>query len=364
MEARGSQIQNSGTVLNEAAALLSALIETPSFSREESKTADILERFFMERTIPVKRHLNNIWIANKYFDARKPTLLLNSHHDTVRPNKAYTLDPFRAVIKDNKLYGLGSNDAGGCLVSLIFTFLHFYESMNLKYNLIFAASAEEEISGPNGVQALLPYLGKIEFGIVGEPTLMQMAVAEKGLIVLDCISHGKAGHAARNEGINALYSALPDIDWFRTYSFPKVSALLGPVKMSVTHIETENKAHNCVPANCHFTVDVRYNELYTPEEIIQEIKEHVNCEVKVRGLKIRSTSIPPNHPIVKAGIELGRATYGSPTTSDKALMDFPVLKMGPGDSARSHTADEFIYVNEVGEGIELYIQLLKKVIER
>jgi acetylornithine deacetylase len=364
MEAQGSQIQNSGTDLNEAIALLSELIEIPSFSKEENRTADILEKFFMARAVPVKRHLNNVWVVNKYFDARKPTILLNSHHDTVRPNKAYTLDPFTPLIKDNKLYGLGSNDAGGCLVSLIFAFLHFYESMNLNYNLILAASAEEEISGPNGIQALLPHLGKIEFGIVGEPTLMQMAVAEKGLIVLDCTGRGKAGHAARNEGINALYSALPDIEWFKSFSFQKVSPMLGPVKMTVTHIETENKAHNCVPASCHFTVDVRYNELYTPEEIIQEIKEHVSCEVKVRGLKIRSTSIPFNHPIVKAGMELGRVTYGSPTSSDKALMDFPVLKMGPGDSARSHTADEFIYLNEIKEGIDLYTHLLKKVIDK
>lgn len=362
MEAQELKIQNSSTALNEAVALLSELIETPSFSKEESKTAEILERFFRMKDIPVKRHLNNIWVVNRYFDADKPTILLNSHHDTVKPNKAYTLDPFKAIIKDNKLYGLGSNDAGASLVSLISAFLHFHEALNLKYNLIFAASAEEEISGSNGVQALLPYLGKIEFGIVGEPTLMQMAVAEKGLIVLDCISNGKAGHAARNEGINALYSALPDIEWFKTFTFPKVSSLLGPVKMSVTHIETENKAHNCVPASCHFTVDIRYNELYTPEEIISEIKKNTASEVKVRGLKIRSTSIPCNHPVVKAGVELGRGTYGSPTTSDKALMDFPVLKMGPGDSARSHTADEFIYLNEIEQGIDLYIQLLKKVI--
>jgi acetylornithine deacetylase len=362
MQAQESHIQNSSTVLDEAINLLSKLIETPSFSKEETKTADILEHFFRSKNIPVKRHLNNIWVVNKYFDARKPTILLNSHHDTVKPNKAYTLDPFKAITKDNKLFGLGSNDAGGCLVSLISTFLHFYESVNLKYNLIFAASAEEEISGPNGVQALLPYLGKIEFGIVGEPTLMQMAVAEKGLIVLDCVSHGKAGHAARNEGINALYAALPDIDWLKSAKFAKVSPLLGPVKLSVTHIETENKAHNVVPATCHFTVDVRYNELYTPEEIINEIRKNIKAEIRVRGLKIKSTSIPYDHPIVKAGSELGRITYGSPTTSDKALMDFPVLKMGPGDSARSHTADEFIYINEIEEGIDMYIKLLNKLL--
>jgi acetylornithine deacetylase len=362
MEAQGLNIQNSSTELNEAVALLSRLIETPSFSREENKTADVLENFFRSKNIPVKRHLNNVWAANKYFDAGKPTILLNSHHDTVKPNKAYTLEPFKATVKDNKLFGLGSTDAGGALVSLIATFLHFYEHPILRYNIIFAASAEEEISGANGIQALLPYLGKIEFGIVGEPTQMQLAIAEKGLMVLDCVSFGKAGHAARNEGINALYNALADINWFKTYSFQRTSPLLGPVKMSVTHIETENKTHNCVPATCNFTVDIRYNELYAPEEILNEIKKQVKCEIKVRGLKIRSTSIPMNHPLVKAGLDLGRVTYGSPTTSDKALMDFPVLKMGPGDSARSHTADEFIYLNEIEEGIDLYIQLLKKIL--
>ncbi len=338
--------------------LLCKLIQTPSFSKEEDYTADLIEEFFNANGIPAKRHLNNVWATNKFFDKDKPTLLLNSHHDTVKPNKGYTTDPFSPTIKSGKLFGLGSNDAGGCLVSLIATFLNFYDEENLKYNLLFAASAEEEISGTNGIEALLPLLPKIQFGIVGEPTLMNMAVAEKGLLVLDCINYGKAGHAAREEGENALYHSLKDIQWFKDHKFNKVSPLLGPVKMSVTSIETENKAHNVVPSQCKFIVDIRVNELYTFEEIISEIKQNVSCEVKPRSLRIRSSSIALDHPLVKSGLALGRTYYGSPTTSDKALMNFPTLKIGPGDSARSHTADEFIYLNEIKEGIELYIKIL------
>ncbi|MBP7810259.1 MAG: M20 family metallo-hydrolase [Bacteroidia bacterium] len=347
---------------NEAIDLLSQLIETPSFSKEENKTADLIENFFHKKGIVTQKHLNNIWVKNKYFDENKPTLLLNSHHDTVKPNKGYTLNPFEAIEKDGKLFGLGSNDAGGALVSLMFAFLHYYEHQNLKYNIIFAASAEEEISGTNGIEALLPHLGNIEFGIVGEPTLMNLAVAEKGLLVLDCVNYGTAGHAAREESDNALYHSLKDIEWFKNYQFEKVSELLGPVKMSVTCIETENKAHNVVPATCKFVVDIRVNELYMFEEIIKKIKQNVNCEIKPRSLRMKSSSISLNHPLIKSGLELGRISYGSPTTSDKALMPFPTLKMGPGDSARSHTADEFIYLNEIKEGIELYIKLLNNIL--
>lgn len=345
----------------DAVALLSRLIETPSLSKEEDQTALIIQDFFSERGIETQRHLNNVWVKNKYFDANKPTLLLNSHHDTVKPNKGYTLDPFSAIQKDGKLYGLGSNDAGGALVSLIACFIHFYDQKNLTYNIIFAASAEEEISGTNGIEALLPHLGKIEFGIVGEPTLMNLAIAEKGLMVLDCVNYGVAGHAARNEGNNALYHSLKDIEWFKNYSFKKVSDLLGPVKMSVTSIETDNKAHNVVPSICKFIVDIRVNELYTFEEILKEIEANVSCEIRPRSLRMRSSSIPVDHPIVKSGLNLGRTTYGSPTTSDKALMNFLTLKMGPGDSARSHTADEFIYLNEIKEGIEMYVKMIEKI---
>ena len=338
------------------------LIATPSFSKEEDNTADILEQFLESKGVHTNVFLKNIWAKNKYFDETKGSILLNSHHDTVKPNKGYTLDPFTPVIKDGKLFGLGSNDAGGPLVSLISTFLYYYDKPDLKYNLILAATAEEEISGHNGIEALLPRLGNMEFGIVGEPTQMQMAVAEKGLMVLDCVAKGKAGHAAREEGENSIYNAIKDIAWFQSYKFDKVSDLLGAMKMSVTVIETENKAHNVVPAHCKFVVDTRVNELYTFEEVLQVIKSNVQCDIQPRSTRLRSTSIPLDHPLIKSGIALGRSYYGSPTTSDKALMSFPTLKMGPGDSARSHTADEYIYVDEVKEGIELYVRLLENIL--
>lgn len=345
-----------------AISLLKELIATPSFSKEEDQTAGILCRFLGEKNIEHTRVGNNVFALNKYYDEQKPTILLNSHHDTVKPNPQYTKDPFSPVVEEGRLYGLGSNDAGGCLVSLVATFLHFHEKKELAYNIIIAATAEEEISGTGGIEYTLPYLPKIDCAIVGEPTQMQMAVAERGLMVLDCASHGKAGHAARNEGENAIYKALMDIEWFRNYQFDKVSELLGPSKMSVTVIETENKAHNVVPAVCKFVVDTRINELYSFEEVIDIIKANVQSEVKPRSTRLRSTSISTDHPLVIAGTALGRTYYGSPTTSDKALMPFPSLKMGPGDSARSHTADEYIYIDEIGKGIELYIQLLNKIV--
>ncbi|HWY12237.1 MAG TPA: M20/M25/M40 family metallo-hydrolase, partial [Bacteroidia bacterium] len=246
MQVQELHINKIEKLFEESVQILTALIAIPSFSKEESLTADVIVSFFESKNIPAQRHFNNVWVKNKYFTENKPTLLLNSHHDTVKPNKGYTLDPFEPLQQDGKLFGLGSNDAGGALVSLMAAFLNFYEDQNLTYNIIFAASAEEEISGVNGIEALLPHLGKVEFGIVGEPTLMNLAVAEKGLLVLDCISHGKAGHAARNEGDNAIYHSLKDIEWFNNYQFEKVSDTLGPVKMSVTTIETENKAHNIV----------------------------------------------------------------------------------------------------------------------
>lgn len=357
------------TILQEnAIALLKQLIATPSFSKEEDQTAAILEQFLQQQYINAHRYLNNVWAVNQHFDPAKRTILLNSHHDTVKPNKGYTLDPFTPLEKDGKLFGLGSNDAGGPLVALISTFLYYYDRTDLKYNLLLVASAEEEISGRNGIEALLPVLQEtqsdiiIDSGIVGEPTQMQMAVAERGLMVLDCLSHGIAGHAARNEGDNAIYKALADIEWFRHYQFPRVSDLLGPVKMTVTVIETDNKAHNVVPPQCKFVVDVRVNECYTFEEVLEVIRANVQCEVKPRSTRLRSTSIALDHPLTRAGIALNRPYYGSPTTSDKALMPFQTLKMGPGDSARSHTADEFIYINEIREGIELYIQLLNQVL--
>ncbi|HEV7333587.1 MAG TPA: M20 family metallo-hydrolase [Flavisolibacter sp.] len=346
----------------EAIGVLSELIRLPSFSKEEWQTASFLTKFLFEKGVEVTRVGNNVLALNKHFDATKPTILLNSHHDTVKPNSAYTKDPFQPEIIDGKLYGLGSNDAGGCLVSLLMTFLHYYSSENLQYNLAYAATAEEEISGVNGVQSALPHLPPIAFAIVGEPTLMQMAVAERGLMVLDCKAKGKAGHAARNEGENAIYKAMMDIEWLCCFQFEKVSDLLGPVKMSVTSIETENKAHNVVPAECRYVVDVRINELYTPEEVLETIRSSVQSEVAARSTRLRSSMIPLDHPLVKAGLAMGKTYYGSPTTSDKALMPFPALKMGPGDSARSHTANEYIYVEEMKEGIKEYIELLERVV--
>jgi acetylornithine deacetylase len=346
----------------EAIGLLKQLIATPSFSKEEDNTADLIDEFLDKKGIKTRVHLNNIWARNKFYDENKPTILLNSHHDTVKPNKGYTLDPFIPVEKDGKLFGLGSNDAGSALVSLIAVFLYYNDKPDLKYNLAIAATAEEEISGNNGIEALLPHLGNIDCGIVGEPTEMQMAVAEKGLMVLDCTAHGKAGHAARNEGENAVYKAVKDIEWLSSYQFPRVSPLLGPVKMSVTVIETENKAHNVVPPQCKYVVDTRVNELYTFEEVLETIRANVTSEIRPRSTRLRSSTIALEHPLVKAGLALGRNYYGSPTTSDKALMPFPTVKMGPGDSARSHTADEYIYMDEIKQGIELYIALLGKLL--
>lgn len=345
----------------EAIALLQKLIQTPSLSKKESETAAILKNDLEKYCDNVQTLQNNVWVKNKYFSESKPTILLNSHHDTVPANKAYTRNPFDSEIINGKLYGLGSNDAGGCLVSLLATFLHFYEEKNLPYNLIFAASAEEEISGIDGMESLYPQLGKVDFAIVGEPTLMQMAVAEKGLLVIDCTVKGKAGHAARKEGENAIYKAMKDIEWFKNYQFEKISPTLGPVKISVTIINA-GIIHNMIPDVCKFTVDIRINELYTHDEILEVIKENIGAEMVPRSMRLKSSGIAVSHPLIQSGISLGRTIYGSPTTSDKALMSCPSLKMGPGDSARSHTADEFIYVNEIEEGIDLYIKLLENIL--
>ncbi|MCJ0741878.1 M20 family metallo-hydrolase [Pedobacter montanisoli] len=348
-------------LVNESIALLKKLITIQSFSKEEDKTADLIELFLKERNIPTHRKLNNIWAYNQHFDEHKPTILLNSHHDTVKPNSGYTRDPYDPAIEDGKLYGLGSNDAGGCLVSLIAAFLYFYELKDLKYNFCLATTAEEEISGHNGLELVLPDLGKLDFAIVGEPTEMHLAIAEKGLLVLDCIAHGKAGHAAREEGDNAIYKALKDIEWFRTYQFPKVSEVFGPVKMSVTIINAGSQ-HNVVPATCTFTVDVRVTDAYTNEEVVEIIKHHVSCEVNPRSVRLKPSSIDKEHAIVKSGVALGKTTYGSPTTSDQALLSIPSLKCGPGFSGRSHMADEYIFVDEIRQGVEGYIAMLKPVV--
>lgn len=341
--------------------LLQRLIAIPSFSREEDKTAALLEDFFHTHEIPTNRIGNNVWAKNKFFDPAKLTLLLNSHHDTVKPNPGYTRDPFLPTVEDGKLYGLGSNDAGGPLVSLIATFLYFYSSYNLKYNLVFAASAEEEISGINGIESIWTSLPKIDCAVVGEPTLTDIAIAEKGLLVIDCIAHGKAGHAAREEGVNAIYQALTDIEWFRNYEFPKTSDALGKVKMSVTMINA-GQAHNQVPPQCEFTVDIRVTDAYTLEEVLEVVNKNVACSVTPRSLRLRSSGIPTNHQLMMAGKMLGKKMYGSPTTSDQALIPVPSIKMGPGDSARSHSADEFIYLKEIELGINSYVELLKHLV--
>ncbi len=354
-------IQIIGSLQQEATQLLKNLIETSSFSKEEANTASFIDTFLQEHAVKTNRVQNNIWATNLYFDSTKPTILLNSHHDTVKPNKGYTLDPFNPIEQDGKLFGLGSNDAGGCLVSLIACFLYYYNSDNLPYNILLIASAEEEISGFNGIELVLKEVPAIAFGIVGEPTLLEMAIAERGLMVLDVEATGVAGHAAREEGENALYKILQDIEWFKTYQFNKVSDLLGAVKMTVTVIETDNKAHNVVPSTCKMVVDVRVNELYSFEEILATIQANVRSTVKPRSLRLRSSGIALDHVLVKAGLKLGKGYYGSVTTSDKALMSFPALKMGPGDSARSHTADEFIFLKEIEDGVLTYIQLLSTI---
>ncbi|HBK88006.1 MAG: M20 family metallo-hydrolase [Cyclobacteriaceae bacterium] len=344
----------------QAVALLQRLIAIPSFSREEDKTAEVIQQYLTEHGIPAHREGNNVWAQSKTFDPTRPTLLLNSHHDTVKPNAGYTRDPFEAKIEDGKLYGLGSNDAGGPLVSLITVFISLYHRTDLACNLVLAATAEEEISGQGGIEKIWSHLPHIDYAIVGEPTLTDIAVAEKGLMVLDCIAKGKAGHAARDEGDNAIYKALPDIGWFQTYQFPKVSPTLGRVKMSVTVIHA-GQAHNQVPPECTFTVDVRATDAYSLEEILATVKEHVTCEVKPRSMRLRPSGIPDNHPLVVAGRKLGKKLYGSPTTSDQALIPVPSIKMGPGDSARSHSADEFIYLTDIEEGIQSYLQLIENL---
>lgn len=341
---------------------LQKLIETPSFSKEESLTAQLFIDFFNEKEIPFQRIQNNIWVKNKFFDPLKSTILLNSHHDTVKPNVTYSKNPFEAEISDGKLYGLGSNDAGGALVALLATFLYFYENQNLKFNLIFAASAEEEISGKNGIELLISELPKIELAIVGEPTQMQMAIAEKGLMVLDCKAKGVSGHAARDEGLNAIYEAIKDINWFNTFKFPKISDTLGPIKMSVTMINAGNQ-HNVVPDECVFVVDVRATEVYSLEETLEIIKENVKSEVVPRSIRLKPSCISIQHPIVIKGLGLGMNTYGSPTLSDQALMSCLSIKIGPGDSARSHIANEFIFISEIEQGIYGYINLLSGYID-
>ena len=341
---------------SEAITLLSSLISIPSISREEEKAADFLQTYMEGIGIMTNRSGNNIWCISPKFDMQKPTILLNSHIDTVKPVNGWRKHPYTAKMEDGKLYGLGSNDAGASVVSLFETF-RYLSATEQAYNLIFLASCEEEVSGKNGIESVLTQLPPIALGIVGEPTEMHPAIAEKGLMVLDVNAHGVAGHAARNEGENAIYKALDDIQWFRHYHFPKESPLLGPVKMSVTQVNAGTQ-HNVIPDICSFVVDIRSNECYSNEELFSEICSHIQSEAKARSFRLNSSHIDREHPFVKRTLELGRIPFGSPTLSDQALMKFPSVKIGPGNSSRSHTADEFILTSEIEEAIKMYIEIL------
>ncbi len=343
-------------VSDKAVGLLKKLISIQSYSGEEDKTADLIFDYLKEHGFQPERKINNVWAWSGEKDSSKPTLLLNSHHDTVRATSKWTYNPFVPTEVDGKLIGLGSNDAGAPLVSLLHVFMNLSEYKQ-SYNLGFLASAEEETAAKNGVPIVLKELGQVDLGIVGEPTSMDMAIAERGLIVLDCIAHGKGGHAARGEGVNALYKAMEDIEWFRNYDFDKKSEVLGKINMTVTQIAAGTQ-HNVVPDECSFVVDVRPNEHYSNSEVVEIIKQHVECEVKPRSLNLNASGIDPSHTIVQRGKEMGLRRYGSQTMSDQVHMPFPCIKMGPGDTKRSHTADEFIYLNEIKDGIEIYLELL------
>ncbi len=342
--------------------LLKQLISIQSFSKEEDKTAEAIQDWFNFFEIPFTRDNNNVYAKNKHWNDAKPTLLLNSHHDTVKPNQAYTKDPFLPHIEDGKLYGLGSNDAGGCLVSLLATFSHFYNEKNLNHNILMVASAEEENAGTNSLRGLLPSLPHIDVAIVGEPTLMNLAIAEKGLVVFDAVVKGTPSHAAHPNNDNSIYNTIEVLEWFKNYKFEKTSEALGDVKLTVTQINAGSQ-HNVVPSQVDLVIDVRVNDCYSNLEIANMLKTEAPCEIKERGLKLNSSKIDKNHPLVKSGIVLGRETYGSPTLSDQAALTCQSLKLGPGDSTRSHSADEFIYVNEIEEGIDLYIKILNGFIQ-
>jgi len=345
----------------EAVALLSQLISTPSLSREEVQTAGIIAEFLASKGIKIQRFKHNVWAKNTHFNPNLPTILLNSHHDTVKPNAGYIIDPYAPIIVDGKLYGLGSNDAGGALVCLLIAFCHFANEQ-MPFNLIFAATAEEEISGENGIAAILEHFPKIETAIVGEPTGMQIAEAEKGLMVLDCYAKGTSGHAARQTGVNAIYEAMKSIHWFQHYQFDRISDRLGAIHMNVTMIQSGYQ-HNVIPDNCHFVVDVRTTDVYTHEEILDVCQKNAGCEVKARSLRLKPSALPKESVVYQAAKSLGIEFFGSPTLSDQALIPFQSCKMGPGLSERSHTADEFILLDEIQQGISGYIQLINQIIE-
>ncbi len=340
----------------ETVALLRQLVSTPSVSRDEKAAADLMESQMKQWGMMPKRVGNNLMLTGKYADG-KPTLLLNAHIDTVKPVSTWTRDPFAPDIVDGRLYGLGANDCGGGLVSLLLVFCALCNE-DLDYNLVYVASAEEEVSGAGGFALIAPQLPHIDVAIVGEPTGMQPAIAEKGLMVIDAVAHGKSGHAARNEGENAIYKAMDDIEWLRNHPFEKVSSLLGPVKATVTIVNAGTQ-HNVIPDECRFTIDVRTNEHYRNEELFQYLQSQMKSELKARSFRLSSSSIPTNHPLVRRCIAMGMKPFGSPTLSDQALMSFPSLKLGPGESCRSHSADEYIEIAEIRHSIETYLRLLQ-----
>lgn len=344
---------------HEAIDLLKQMIALPSPSGKEDKVADLIADKLKSLGFTPNRKGNNVWAVSPNYDKEKPTILLDAHIDTVSPANGWDTDPYTPTVKDDTLYGLGSNDTGGSVVSMLAAFAELTKSEQ-PYNLIYLASAEEENTGAGGIQSALPELGEIDLGIVGEPTGMNAAIAEKGLFVIDCTAHGRSGHAARNEGVNAIYEAMKDIEWFRTYQFPEVSPLLGAVKMTVTCIEA-GTLHNVVPDKCKFTVDIRVNEFYTNEDIFATIAENVACTVTPRSFTLNSSGIEEEHPIVRRAVEMGRATFASPTTSNQAVMPFTTIKIGPGDSARSHTPNEHIHISEIEEAIDIFVNLLDRL---
>lgn len=343
----------------EAVSLLSHLIATPSVSRDERRAADIMEEELVRCGFTPHREANNVWAIGSCQREDRPTLLLNAHIDTVKPVASYTRNPYEPSLEDGTLYGLGSNDCGGGLVSLLQVFRELSASERCPYNLVYLASAEEEVSGKDGISRALPLLPHIDVAIVGEPTGMQPAVAEKGLMVVDITAHGKSGHAARNEGVNAIYEALDDLCWIRSHRFDRVSRFLGPTKMQATVVNAGTQ-HNVVPDECKIVVDVRTNELYTNEEVFDIISSHCKSECRARSFRLHSSRIDLNHPLVERCVALGLQPFGSPTLSDQALMPFASLKLGPGQSARSHSADEYIKVSEIEHAIGLYLRLLER----
>jgi acetylornithine deacetylase len=347
-------------IISESVELLKRLIATESYSRNEAAAADIVAGFLSDHNCSVERHLNNIYSRNTHFQDSKPTLLLNSHLDTVRPNKDWQRNPFEAVVENDKLYGLGSNDAGASLVTLAACFISLNNRTDLPFNIIYAATAEEEISGADGIAALVPIIPRIDFAIVGEPTEMKAAVAEKGLMVLRCTARGRSGHAARNEGVNAIDIASRDIQWIHNYRFVKESRLLGPVKMTVTIISAGTQ-HNVIPAECSFTVDVRSTDAYSNEETLDIIRENILSEIGEVSKRLQPSRLDNDHPLMKAVHDSGLESYGSPTLSDQALLHVPSLKMGPGSSSRSHTADEYVLISELYSGFATYISFLQKL---